>query len=541
MNNKTFKATERSHTLMVKAIDYQKNGLYENAIQLFDQVLQSIPKHYYARLNKGLTYILMNNPNPASTILHKLHEEHPEKIDVLRLCGKSYWMLNQYELAIKFYKRVIKLDPNNYETWLDLSALFSANAQNTESLYFATHALSIKPTDPRGHLNLGCALSTMGRLDDAYYCFETVLQICPNDISALKNIALIHEKRGEIDATLTTLDKALSFTSKGSEQEADIFYSKSYPLLAKGELRDGWEMYSYGFLPNNKLSRAPKRKFNVPLWNGNPIQGKRLLVWREQGLGDELMFAHIIPEIFSLCSDVVIECEERLASLFQRSFPQCHVRTQSFDFLTGLSLNNDFDYHVPIGSLAQLFRSEIELFQRGKPYLIPDTKLVNKYADRLSEFVNKKIVGICWRSGVVTAERSLQYSPLSSWKPILDLQNIVFVNLQYGECAQEIKQARETIGVDIIEWEDLDLRNDLESVAALMSNLDCVVSVGTAVAQMAGALGKPLILMTSRDWTLFGQDDYPWFGNTKLFISEFNQSIESLIPQVANHLKCSIK
>jgi tetratricopeptide (TPR) repeat protein len=501
-----------------------------------DQVLKEAPQHYYARLNKGLTFILMNEPACASPLLHKLHEEFPEKIDLLRLCGKTYWMLNQYELAIQFYKRVIKLDPENYESWLDLSALFAANSQNTESLYFATQALSLNPKDPRSHLNLGCALSVMGRVDDAHYCFETVLKMSPNNTSAYMNIALVQEKRGEIEEAISSLEKALSHTPKGSEQEQKIFYSKSYLLLAQGKLKEGWEMYAYGFKPNNKLSRAPKRHFHIPQWTGEALQGKKLLIWREQGLGDELMFSHVIPEAFMLCNDIIIECEERLISLFQRSFPNCQVRKQHFDILTGLATTNDFDYHISMGSLMGLFRNDITSFERGKPYLIPDPVRVQDFANRLSPYKNKKIVGVCWRSGVINADRSLHYAPLSSWKPIFDADNTVFVNLQYGDCNQELQQAREVLGVDIKVWPDLDLRNDLEGLAALMSNLDCVVSVGTAVAQMAGALGNHLMLLTPRSWALFGQNHYPWFGNTELFVAEKNQSIDSLIPEIAKRL-----
>jgi len=537
MKKKTSNLEHRVHSLMVKGLEFQKKGQHGKAIELFDQVLKEVPQHYYARLNKGLTFVLMDEPASASHILHKLHEEFPEKIDLLRLCGKAYWMLNQYELAIQFYKRVIQIDPKNFESWLDLSALFAANAQNTEALYFATQALSLNPTDPRGHLNLGCALSVMGRVDDAHYCFETVLKLSPDNISALTNIAVAQEKRGEIDAALASLDHALSLSPKGSEQETRIFYSKSYPLLAQGRLKEGWEMYAYGFKPNSKLSRAPKRKFNVPQWAGEAIKGKTLIIWREQGLGDELMFSHIIPEVFSLCDDIIIECEERLITLFQRSFSRCHVRKQQFDVLSGLSTTHDFDFHIPMGALPGLFRNDISSFQRGQPYLIPNLERVQDFSSRLAPYKGKKIVGICWRSGVVNADRSLHYAPLSSWVPIFDVENTVFVNLQYGDCASELQQARENLDIDIIGWSDLDLRNDLEGLAALMRNLDCVISVGTAVAQMAGALGTHLMLMTPRGWTLFGQNHYPWFGNTDLFVAELNQSVDSLIPQVAQRLE----
>lgn len=224
-------------------------------------------------------------------------------------------------------------------------------------------------------------------------------------------------------------------------------------------------------------------------------------------------------------------------TLFERSFPHCHVRKQQFDVLSGLSTINDFDFHIPMASLTGLFRNDIASFEKGKPYLIPHPQRAHEFSNRLAKYQGKKIVGICWRSGVVNADRSLHYAPLSSWKPIFDVKNTVFVNLQYGDCASELQQARENLGVDIIEWADLDLRNDLEGLAALMSNLDCVISVGTAVAQMAGALGKHLMLMTPRGWTLFGQNHYPWFGNTDLFVAEVNESVESLFPQVVKRLE----
>lgn len=540
MKKKTSSLDQRVQSLIIKGLDLQSKGQYVKALSNFDQVLKENPQHYLARINKGLTLVLMNEPAIASPILHKLHEEFPEKIDLLRLCGKTYWMLNQYELAIQFYKRVIQLEPENFESWLDLSALFGANAQNTEALYFATQALSLKPTDPRGHLNLGCALSVMGRTDDAHYCFETVLKLSPDNVSALINIAVIQEKRGEIDAALTSLDHALRLTPKGSDAEQQILYSKSYPLLAKGLLKEGWEMYAYGFKPNSKLSRAPKRKFNVPQWKGQTLLGKKLLIWREQGLGDELMFSHIVPEAIALCDGVIIECEERLISLFQRSFPSCLVRKQHCDVLSGYPTLDDFDYHIPMGSLTGLFRNDIESFQRGRPYLVPEPIRVQDFAQRLKCYENKKIIGVCWRSGVVNADRGSHYAPLSSWKPIFDVENTVFVNLQYGDSSQELQQAREILGVDIIGWADLDLRNDLEGLAALMANLDYVISVGTAVAQMAGALGKHLMLLTTRSWTLLGQNHYPWFGNTDLFVRDYSQSIESLIPKLANHLNMTV-
>lgn len=515
----------------------QRKGKIIESISIFEKFLKKNPKNHLARLNLGLSHILNNSPLIASKILHLLHEDYPEDVDVLRLTANAYAKLGQFDLAIRFLKLVIRIQPEDFETWLDLTSAAASNQQNTEALYYATQAISLNPTDARAHLNLGGALSTAGRLDDALYCYETVLKLDPNNISALSNCALIFDKKGDSDTALNRLNQCKNLVTPGTSQEHDIFYKMSYPFLFKGDLKNGWSKYEYGFKPNNVLSRGPKRNFNVPKWTGQPIHGKKILVWREQGLGDELMFFHTLPEVFAYCDDVIIECEPRLVTLFERSFPNCLVRAQSFSTLSGTTHYNDFDYHIAVGSLLEIFRSEISSFERNKPYLKPSPIRINDYRERLLKHKPKRLIGICWRSGTVSAERNIHYAPLSSWKPIFDIENATFINLQYGDCSTEIEEAKRTLGVEIINWPDLDLRNDLEGVAALIANLDCVVSVGTAVAQITGALGIPLKLLVSRDWVLLGQNFYPWFGNTELFSSKVLEPIEPLIPHLAKELQ----
>ncbi len=524
-------------SLFEQGLILQRKGKLHAAITTFERLLQNEPKNYLGRLHLGISQLLNNDFINASKVLHLLHEEQPDNIDVLRLCANAYAKLGQFSLAIQFLKRAIKIDPQDFETWLNLTSAAASNQQNTDSLYYATQAISIQPTDARAHLNLGGALSSAGRYDDALYCFETALKLDPKNISALSNSALIFEKKGDLDTALKYLNHCKKLVPKGSQEEAELNYKMSYPYLSQGNLENGWAMYEYGFKPNNLLSRGPKRKFLVPKWRGEPIHGKKLLVWREQGLGDELMFAHTLPEVLAYCDDVIVECESRLVTLFQRSFPNCLVRPQNFVPLTGLTPKEDFDFHIAAGSLLNIFRSDISDFERNVPYLKPDTLRVADFKKRLMSYKPKKIVGICWRSGNISTERNVHYAALSSWKPIFEINNTVFVNLQYGDCQKEIIDAKEMMGVEIINWSDIDLRNDLEGVAALIANLDCVVSVGTAVAQMTGALGVPLKLLVSRGWSLLGQSEYPWFKNTELFASDVQEPVEPLIPQLAMSLE----
>jgi len=520
-----------------RALNLEQQRQYPQAIAAYEKFVQLNPSHFLGRLKLGLCLLLNNQPIEATKVLHPLHEEKPDDVDVLRLCAKSYIQLGQFAVGLEFLKRAVKQNPENHEIWLDLAYAASANQQETNALYYATQAVALNPTDPRSHLNLGSTLSAVGRLDDAMYCYKTVLALDPKNASAISNCGLIHEKWGQMDEALVYLEQCKDLIPKGTLQYEELLYKMSYPLLAKGRLKEGWAMYEHGFAPNNTLSRAPKRKFAVPKWQGQPIHGKKLLVWREQGLGDEIMFLHTLPDALALCDDVIIECEERLIALLQRSFPSCTIRKQSFTALSGLSPVEDFDYQIPMGSLQYLFRTEIDLYKKNRPYLKPDPNRVEALRQRLAEFKPKRLIGFCWRSGMVSAERNIHYAALADWQPLFALNDCAFVNLQYGDCTQEIADLKNHFGIDLIHWPDLDLRNDLEGVAALIANMDCVVSVGTAVAQMTGAIGTPMKLLVSKNWSLLGQDFYPWFGNTELFVSDYMQPVDSLIPDLVKQLE----
>lgn len=526
----------KNASLLERGLAFEKKGQFPEAIKIYEKLLLNDPKNYFCRLHLGLSLLLNNDALSASKVLHLLHEEFPTDIDVLRLAANAYAKLGQFQLAIRFLKRAININPEDYESWLDLTSAAGSCQLHTEALSYATKALTLNPTDPRSHLNLGSTLDSVGRIDDALYCFETVLKLDPNNASAKSNCALIFDKKGESDKALDILSSCLKLVKPGSRQQAEIFYKMSYPLLSKGDLKRGWEMYEFGFTPNHLLARGPKRRFRAKKWEGQPIHGHKLLIWREQGLGDELMFLHTLKDVFQYCDDVIFECESRLTKLLQRSFQNCTVRPQHFDSISGFSATEDYDYHLPVGSLLNLFRSDISCFSKNAPYLTADPIRIANYSSYLNHFRPKKIVGICWRSGTVSADRNIHYAPLSSWKSIFEIENTIFVNLQYGDCSIELESANSQFGIKIHSIPDLDLRNDLEGVAALISSLDCVVSVGTTVAQMTGALGIPLKLLVSRDWVLLGQKNYPWFGNTELFASDVLQPVEPLIPSLAQQL-----
>ena len=283
---------------------------------------------------------------------------------------------------------------------------------------------------------------------------------------------------------------------------------------------EGWDCYEGGFsnLVPVAGARHPRRNFSVPRWNGEALNGKTLLVWREQGLGDELLFATCLHELEALGGKIIVECDRRLVDTFTRSFPQYTVRAEAFLPEQAMqSPYEDFDLHVPLGSLMKYFRRDIKDFERSGAYIKTDPAKVAKFAERLAPYKEDyRLVGICWRSGKLDPVRNLGYTTLDEWGEVLQTPGFKFVNLQYGDCEAELREAEEKYGVEILRWPDLNLKDDLDDVFALVHCLDAIASVQTAVLVMGGSVGVPTVGVKAGGWTTFGQfSNSPWNSKNK--------------------------
>jgi hypothetical protein len=199
---------------------------------------------------------------------------------------------------------------------------------------------------------------------------------------------------------------------------------------------------------------------------------------------------------------------------------------------------NDFDYHLPIGSLPRLLMSSVEVLRDVPPLLHPDPADVAKFAGRLAEYRGKKLVGICWRSHKLSATRNKKYTALEDWRGILSTPGAMFVNLQYGECEQEIQQIERELGINVLRWADLDLMNDFSGVAALMKNLDLVMSISSAVVPLAGAVAAPTLCMTYQNWVLLGEKNtYPWFPAVTPVAIPYSEEMATALPIVEERIR----
>ncbi len=537
------------------------------------KVFQNISKNKNNTVENLIKKVLMAEKNnfedEVLKILEKLYSIDSKNIWVMGKLILKYGELSEYEKVIPIAKKVIEILPSN-EQYFGLlgealiktdkldpaeflidemerrfqksraililkSNLASAKQDFDLALKYALEMVSFDPSWPGAYNNLGSSLCDKGMYKEGAIAFETCLNLDPQSIDARSNLAFAYAKDGNHEQAIEVYEDALlKCQANPSSKIEPIKFALSFEYLSVGNLEKGWEYYDSGFSKDVRAfaRRQPERKFKCKFWRGEPLRNKRLLVWREQGVGDEFMFMSVINELMALEHErVIIECDARLISTVQRSFPKALVRAQSFDSNTLMGVE-DYDYHIPIGSLVGLFRRNLDDFKRAQPYIVPNEKDVHEVVEHFSKNFPKKLnVGLSWRSGVLSTIRNQHYTNLSDWTELLIHPEINIINLQYGDAEAEIKAAEQALNIKIHRWTDLDLKNDFEGTFALLKSLDVVVTVGTAVAAMAPAVGVPTILLGQLGWDSLGTGGWPWLPNVRYHATSVGRPVAELIPE----------
>jgi hypothetical protein len=251
------------------------------------------------------------------------------------------------------------------------------------------------------------------------------------------------------------------------------------------------------------------------------------------------MFASCVPDLIAAAGHVTVAVTDRLVSLLARSFPQADVIDAQR--ITPPDVEPfAIDYHAALGGLPRYFRPAIASFPTRPNYLVPDGARAQLWRDRLATLGSGLRVGISWRSSMMTELRARGYATLDQWGPLLQTPGVAFVNLQYDECALALATAEDQFGVHVHAWPDLDLRNDFEGAAALISSLDLVITIGNAVGELSGALGVPTWRLSPSplpEWTMLGTDRRPWFPSMVVRQASCVDGWTEVIDRVAAELR----
>ncbi|WP_298371949.1 tetratricopeptide repeat protein [Azospirillum sp.] len=499
-------------------------GHHEEAARLIGQAVAlrgDVAEHH---ANHGLALHALGRLEEAEAAYRRAlarRETYPEAHNSL---GSALQERGRLDDAIAHYRRALDLNGAYAEAWINLGTALHAADDLAGAEAGLRHALRLDPANPLAHTNLGVVLKEGGRLEEAEDAHREALRLAPEDAEILVNLALLREAQGQPDEAERLYRAALRVDPAFPLARWNLALRR----LALGDLAEGQELYEARFASRRVQGG---RDFTIPRWEGGDPAGRRILVWREQGLGDELMFGGLLPDLAARVGGLVVECDARLVPLLARSLPAATVRAPTAD-------PTDADAHIAMGSLPALLRRGLADFPPQAGWLRPDPALVAVWAERLAALGPGLRVGVCWGSQRVIGERKRSYTALADWAPLFALPGITLVSLQYDGREAEIAQAEARFGVRLRRWADADLKNDLETAAALTANLDLVVTVASSVGEMAGALGVPVWRFGGAgDWTALGTRVRPWFPSQRLWSARPGESLPDVLARIADELR----
>ncbi|MCW2243725.1 tetratricopeptide repeat protein [Azospirillum canadense] len=506
-----------------------QTGRSEAAAERIAAALSRTPAYAAAQASLGTVLLDTGRPDAAADRFRRALALQPASAATLTNLGNALEAGHDLEGAAAAHQRAAMAEPGLAEAHDNRGAVLTRLGRLADGAASHRRAVALAPARGAGWLNLGVALRRSGRWPSAHHALQRALALEPGTADALANLGRLLRDLGLATEAERWCDRALALDS---DQPAAAF-NKGLLCLTRGDLAMGWWGYDHRFRARDLAGAA--RVVPVPPWEGEDPSGLGLLVWREQGLGDEVLFAGCLPELIARAGSVTVECDRRLVPLFARSFPTATIRPAPADPEAPCA---GIDRHVAMGSLPRLLRRRLADFPPRVGYLVPDPAQVLRWRERLAALGPGLTVGIAWRSGLINPERRGAYSAIGDWGPVVAVPGVRFVNLQYGDCAAELEEARRSFGVAVQAWPDLNLKDDLDGVAALMVGLDLVVTPASSVGEMAGALGVPVWRFgAGGDWTALGTGTRPWFPSMTLVTAPPGQPASGALPLVARRLR----
>jgi tetratricopeptide (TPR) repeat protein len=467
---------------------FQSLNQLNAAVNSYQQALKIKPDYAAALNNLGNTLQALGQLETAVKCYHEALEITPENTSVLNGLGITFNALDQQEAAINYYKQALEIKPDFAEAHNNLGNSYIGLEQLDLAVKCYQRAIEISPNYVGAHNNLGATLLALRQLDDSVQSCQRALAINPECSGALSNLGNAYQDLGLVDAALKSYQQALNI----KPDDHEIRFNLSLLQLNTGALSEGFKNYEVRW--KRKKFTSARRKFSIPRWTGEPLTGKNILLWAEQGIGDEIQFASLIPEFKELGCNVGIECAAKLVELFQWSFPWAEVRETGAVNCEESEVYALFDYQIPFGSIAPLFRKTLDDFRNyQKPYIPRLKEGEIKVRNKLKLEEEQFLIGVCWRSSVQNKSDYFHNITVETLAPLQKIPHAVFLGIQYDDCMPELDRARE-LGLPIRYYTDIDQKNDLASTAALIGACDLVISASTAVFQMAGALGVPTVM-----------------------------------------------
>jgi tetratricopeptide (TPR) repeat protein len=522
-----------------------QDGGHETAVEMIRKAIAINKSEAAYHSNLGTVLQSQGKLDDAAACYRSALEISPDSAVANYNLANALHAQQKLDDAANYYERAVALQPDLAEAHYNLGNVFQAQEKFHEAVVCYEQALALDPSKHEALHNLGNALQSLGKPDEAISCYERVLALQPAYAKAHYSLGCSLHTLGNLDAALMRYRLARDL----QPDFAQAAFSESQAQLLQRDFASGWSNYESRW--RIKDHKTPMRTYPLPLWRGEKLPSGRLLIWPEQGIGDEIMFAGLMLDVICTGNSCVLDCDPRLKPLFARSFPSVEVVSgldASVPKLFGPSRQDpklldpklpdpelEIAAHLPCGSLPSLFRKSIAAFARKSPYLYADPlarrRFLNRYAD------GRRLVGLAWHTNNRATGRSRSIE-LSAFAPLFARPDIRWISLQYGDHDSLDEQAA-AAGAPVLIDREVDQLSNIDTFAAQVATMDLIVSIDNSTVHLAGALGVPVLLLLpfAPDWRwLQTGKESPWYSTLRLFRQPKPGDWPSVVERVRNEL-----
>ncbi len=538
------------------------NRLYSQSVELFNQrkldkslknfkKLSNIyPKNENIMNYLALNYIFLSQFNNATLVLKELITLNNQNVGYYLNLSYCYENMNDFEQAINNYKFAIQNIPNEAQLHINLASIYKYQrkfdeAENVlkKSLYLNSYKL---------FSTLAGIYADQNKFDQVMEFSKKALDLNQSDFIALNNIAkvymeeknfeeaskylgkalhieqnnfLIHLNLGTLYKNLNQLDKAKDHYNKSisiNPKAYDAYLYKSLIELSENNFLDGWKNYEFRW-----FKQAERISITKPKWDGKKLNQK-IIIWGEQGLGEQILFTSILPELEQSFERIILVIDEKLKLIYQESFPNIKIFIPEDEWS-----KEEFDCHLPIGSLGKFFRNDVQSFPNRNNFL--KTNAINDRGTNLK-------CGLSWKS-VNSVEGDLKSIELENLLPILKNKNLDFYNIQYTNEKENIDQFNKQYNLKIQNIQGLDTFNDLHGLSKYLKSFDFIITISNTTAHLAGSLGVPTLLMLPKNigklwyWNNSIDSKSMWYPSVRIFKQNVENDWNTVILEINRYIQ----